>query len=256
MGERIHVPTGFDNGTPWGDLWEDLLAGWLKLVEKYEEPKASDEGLGLGHWHDLSYWYGERSLTGLLGAAVWQMQGGWSLEEAGVTRQGKKGKKGCGRVDLWFGRGNDASSVEAKICWVDYLDIDKAFDELHRKLKKAKKQLRKCKPHCEADQLADRVGHPVSVCFVVPWFRGEDSTKKGEKVLTELKALALKAGWAAAMHIARARTTDELQQEAKNAGTKTVVRAASNSNIEEGQRTYPGVLLVAKRQEWDKIDRG
>jgi len=256
MGKRNHVPEGFDDGTPWGDMWEQLLASWLKLVEAYEQPKASDEGVGLGYWYDLSYWYGERSLTGLLGAAAWKIDGGWSLEEAGVARIGKKGKKKCGRVDLWFGRKDDASSVEAKICWIDHQDVQKAFDEIHQELKKAKKQLRKCKSDCEASHSIDRVGHPVSVCYVVPWFKGEHSSENGVQVLTAIQDLAWKAGWATAMHVARVRTKDELQQESRNAGTKTVVRAASNSNIEEDRRTYPGVLLVARRRKWDKVHQG
>ena len=41
--------------------WDRLLKGWLELVRRMEEPDDESERLS-----DAGWWYGERTLTGLL----------------------------------------------------------------------------------------------------------------------------------------------------------------------------------------------
>ena len=76
MGANVYVPTGFRNST----MWEKVLESWLDLVKKYENRMGQKE-------QDFCYWYNERPLTGILGAAAWVLKDGWSLEEFVAKRK-------------------------------------------------------------------------------------------------------------------------------------------------------------------------
>lgn len=199
----------------------------------------------MGYWYDLSYWYGERPLTGLLGAAAW-LENGWSLEEYGVEHVGRSGRKRHRRVDLWLGRGTAAATVEAKTCWIDQ-DSD-GEDRLRRKLRAAKRQLKKV-------DSTYRIGQAVSVCYVVPCYREPGSREKGVEALTKLEQVAKAEGWATAKHIAPILSDavlTNLVEDARRMGKPTVNHVPMKQNIDDGGLSYPGVLLVAKKQKWRK----
>lgn len=112
---------------------------------------------------DVAYWYGERSLTGLLAAAAWLMPDGWSLEEfTGERSKGKKPKVTPGRGDLWLQIGQRKFTVEAKVTWPEQLgNIERWKGRVETKLGRAFSQLSQlAKPY--------RYGVPLAVCYVVP----------------------------------------------------------------------------------------
>ncbi len=200
-------------------FWLAVLDKWLHLLNQYESIDSSDK--------DLAYWYGERPLTGLLGAAAWQL-GGWSLEEFGAGRWKKRsGEIRRGRGDLWFGctRGDATgkATVEAKILWAYQNGADTVKTALDDQLKRARKQLRQI-------ELADRVGQPFAVCYVVPCYAGPTSKQRGEDILTRLAEETREEGMATATHLAT---------------------IGNIIDVEDNERpTYPGVLLVASQEKW------
>ena len=207
MKDRVFVPAeGFDNGS----LWRAVLERWLSLLEEYEKAESACP--------DLAYWYGERPLTGLLGVAAWMVKG-WSLEEFGAERQSRFGKKRQGRGDLWIGRSCAKAIVEAKICWVNQKDVDKASDHVNMGLRKSRSQLRKL-------VLAGDDGQPVSVCYVVPHYSGPSGKASGEYALAELEEWARRRMMATAKHL------------------------ATTKDIGESGSLYPGVLLMARHEKW------
>jgi hypothetical protein len=187
------------------------LNQWLKLLERYE---------GGDDKSDVAYWYGERSLTGLLGAAGWLLPDGWSLEEFSTKRKPKSGN-GTGRGDLWIGQGTSEATVEAKIYWVDQKKRT-AVRYLKDKLDEAAEQL-------QAVSKKNRVGTPVSVCYVVPEYDVPNGHERGVETITELEAWAL--------------AQDNPLATAKHF-------AASGVKTESKGSEYPGVLLVARREKW------
>jgi hypothetical protein len=204
MGQDVYVPPGFGNRT----LWSELLDGWLRLATRYEN--------GVGLEQDFSYWYNESPLTGLRAAAVWELKDGWSLQEFRAKRRGLSGKF-LGRADLWVGCGASGATVEAKLCWVESSLVD-AQRDLRGFLAAARAQLR-------ALTKTNRVGEPFSVCYVVPWYKGEVGKDEGINALTELEKWLRTESMATAIHI-------------------------SDKATKWRKREYPGVLLVARQEQW------
>jgi hypothetical protein len=215
MADNPFVPEAF-SARP---FWLAVLGRWLSLLKEYEGVDPSDK--------DLAYWYGERPLTGLLGAAAWQL-GGWSLEEFGAGRWKKRsGETRLGRGDLWLGctRGDatGAATVEAKILWAYQNSLDAVKTALDDQLNRARKQLRQI-------ESADRVGEPFAVCYVVPCFAGSKSKQRGERLLTWLAGQTRQEGMADATHLAT---------------------IGNITDVDDKERpTYPGVLLVARQEQW------
>src|SRR2546425_7549231 len=96
--------------------------GWRKLLNEFGSLLSTYERTSLADWkqHDVGYWYGERSLTGLLTAAACRLRGGISLEEFEI-RRGPARKSRAGRSDAWIrlplkGRWYN---VEAKLSWAE-----------------------------------------------------------------------------------------------------------------------------------------
>jgi len=211
MFQPPHVPDNFPQRT----FWENLLIKWLELLEGYE---VGDDK------PDVAYWYGERPLTGLLGVAGWLLQDGWSLEEFSTKRKSKAGK-GTGRGDLWIGHGTSEVTVEAKIYWVR--------EKLPTTVRYLKKKLDEAAEQLQAVSKKNRVGSPVSVCYVVPWYDGKEGKGKGIEAITELEA------WASV-------------QENPLATAKHF--AASGVKTESKGSEYPGVLLVARQEKWGETE--
>lgn len=185
---------------------------WLELLHRYESGSGDD--------FDVAYWHGERPLTGLLGAAAWMLQDGWSLEEFSTKRRFES-HKSLGRGDLWFGRGKENSTVEAKIYWAGET-IPTAKKYLVERLDEAAAQLRSIGKK-------NRNGSAVSLCFVVPWYDAPKGKTRGIDALTKLEQWARDKSLTTAKHI-----------------------AAANARITSKGSEYPGVLLVARQESWKK----
>ncbi|MFO0821043.1 MAG: hypothetical protein U1A77_24065 [Pirellulales bacterium] len=195
----------------------ELLRQWVILLETYE-------AVGCQNCDDTdaAYWYGERTLTGLLGAAAWSL-GGWSVEEFTTDRHKgrRKSKSGKGRGDLWFGKASFRATVEAKLHWINK-SITDAEERLWKCHRKAKNQLRQIDGEC-------RVGIPFSACYVVPWYVAKrNGLKKGTVALKALQEGAKAAGAATALHF----------------GCDAVKK------WQDDGRAYPGVLLVLRQESW------
>jgi hypothetical protein len=211
----MFVPESFSSRP----FWVAVLGRWLGSLKEYEAIDASDR--------DLACWYGERPLTGLLGAAAWQL-GGWSLEEFCADRRKKHSDETChGRGDLWLGSNRSdtsgAATVEAKVLWAYQNSLDAVRTGLNDQLKQARKQLRQIKP-------TDRVGQPFAVCYVVPCYAGPESKQRGERLLTWLAEQTQKEGMANATHLATIGDITDFE--------------------DKDRRMYPGVLLVARQEQW------
>jgi hypothetical protein len=106
---------------------------------------------------DLSFWYGERALSGFLAASAWALPNGWSLEEfTGLRVNGSK--QSAGKGDIWIGIGKKTFTVEAKIIWGC---SDGLAAKIRAELRKAGDQLDKLDPTYQD-------GIPTAVCYVVP----------------------------------------------------------------------------------------
>lgn len=132
--------------------WGTLLQLWGKLINDYCYYTESTIE------RDIPYWYGERPLTGLLGAAAWMTPGGWSLEEFASMRG-----EGRGRGDLWLGIDSATYTIEAKITWPGKGTARQAYDDVLGQLKEASDQLRTL-------DSAYALGTCIAICYVVPAF--------------------------------------------------------------------------------------
>lgn len=131
--------------------WDELLKYWAEMINQYILLGDSDL--------DVPFWYGERAITGILAAASWKLEGGWSLEEfIGLRRAGLKKK--AGRGDLWLGTGKGKYTIEAKILWARNT-WQRAVQQAREKLKEASNQLK------ALDQ-EFRYGTCIALCYVVP----------------------------------------------------------------------------------------
>ncbi len=116
------------------DGWGTTLRRFGDLMDKYERISRKHNG------GDVAYWYGERALTGLLAATVWQLNGGWSLEEFLGFRGSRLGRR-AGRGDAWIGVREAWYTVEAKQVFVGATPRD-AIRRVEEELADARKQLR------------------------------------------------------------------------------------------------------------------
>ena len=151
----VHVGEKVKKEATWKKLilcWRDVLNQYLKSEKRYDIP----------HWHI------ERSHTGFLAAAVWNM-GGVALEEYSVERRRIKRRKRrsgkSGRCDLYFHVAGLDCSVEAKHDWTGE-DSDKCERRIKRKLGAAKRQL------CELPA-KERASCGLAVCWAVPYLQSD-----------------------------------------------------------------------------------
>jgi hypothetical protein len=163
---------------------------------------------------DLAYWHVEESLTGLLGAAAWAING-WSLEEF-CTGRVAGDSRSAGHGDLWLGREHANATIEAKMCWIDH-NVQEPEQCVLSGLAEARAQLYALDGDCQVGQL-------VSVCYIVPWYQKPKRRENGLKAIALLEGFARKADCATAKHLTAA------------------------ENIEDEGRKYPGVLLVAREE--------
>lgn len=170
-------------------LPKTLLKNFAKCLEHYNELrrfKKKDR-------RDVAYWYGERTLTGLLSGALWRMKGErWALEEFKSRRKVGRRKKG-GRGDLWFGLSHRESyTLEAKLYEESGQSIlrDKIENRLVRntqaKMEKAFRQLAELQP-------IYRVGKPMAACFTVPYF--EEKCTELDEVENFFRRVARSTCW-------------------------------------------------------------
>ncbi len=207
----ISVPDGFSNP----DAWRELLSEWIELLHNFSTLNDKEE-------RDVPYWYGERPLTGLLAAAAWRLENGWSLEEFSTLR-GQEEDATKGRADLWMGIGNESYTVEAKLTWPQG-GVEAAIHRIRNRLREARTQLR----NIEAGY---HEGVPLSVCYVVPWPIAIDpivDVPKAIELMREAAHTFQTEGCAVALFVPHGETPIE------------------------DERIYPGVILVARQETWTK----
>lgn len=168
--EFVSVPDSFENSK----VWRALLREWIELLHSYSTPNGEGE-------RDVPYWYGERSLTGLLAAAAWRLKNGWSLEEFSTLR-GQEEEARVGWADLWIGIGGESFTVEAKLTWPEG-DSESAAERIRERLNEARDQLR-------AIENAYREGEPFSVCYIVPWPRVRNQGNNMPEAIEQMKEIA------------------------------------------------------------------
>jgi hypothetical protein len=208
--------------------WPDLLRTWARLIRRWDSPYE-----GQRQREDVAYWYGERTLTGILAAAAWQTHRyWWGIEEFlgkrfVESKLGKaKGKSAPGRGDLWLGlrvnekRGEQhCYTVEAKQSFFG-TNAEGIVRNIEGNLSKARAQLAQLDPDFH-------LGCPMAVCFHIP------------APLTKSKQVG---EWT---------TPDEFKNVAHTVtrGPHTIAAAILRSKVEapqDGKWTFPGVLLVAR----------
>jgi hypothetical protein len=141
-------------------------------MKAVEDPPQEDQQLD-----EVGWWYGERTLTGLLAGAVWRRPASdswWALEEFTSKRTGKrlaanaKLKKKSGRGDLWLGlewkddEHQFGFTIEAKETSAGK-DKKQAVASIANGLLDARSQLRKV-------QKSYRHGLPLAICYYWPAF--------------------------------------------------------------------------------------
>jgi hypothetical protein len=208
----------------------------VELLTAYEAWKAHRKGL-----EDVAWWYGERTMTGLLAAAAWKWRerDWWSLEEFANERTGSRvpkhsgGKplRKLGRGDLWLGlrrigkRQHDFT-VEAKQTSVGG-SASEAVAAIEGRLLEAKKQLSKVRSDF-------RVGLPVAVCYYWPRIPESKTEKRPAMSLfhdvVEQFCEGGRNSHQNRMCAARWHDYDE----------------APKSLDRDGEHRYPGVLLAAE----------
>jgi len=131
--------------------WEQLLSEWGRMIRTSVD--LSDRTS-----QEVVYWYGERSLTGLLAAAAWKI-GGWSLEEW-IARRGRGQAEGAARGDLWLQTKKGKFTIEAKVTWPA-----STWDYGHYYAKECLKEARYQLKTMDEDY---RYGKPIALCYIVP----------------------------------------------------------------------------------------
>jgi hypothetical protein len=212
-----------------------LLSTWLDLLRKFETWNSREE------LEDVPWWYGERTLTGLLAAAAWKSHARdwWALEEFANERTGQRvpkhsgGKplRKLGRGDLWLGlrrRGKCQHSftIEAKQTSVGG-DAIAAAEAIEWKLQEARRQLSKVRGDF-------RFGLPVAVCCYWPRIPKSKFERRPVRSLfngvAERLCCANGKGHRNRMCAARWHRYDH----------------APTSSDDDGEYRYPGVLLAAE----------
>lgn len=155
--------------------WEKLLVTWLDLMKSVEDPAEEDKEL-----NDVGWWYGERTLTGLLAAAAWKHHpklGWWAIEEFASERTGRRRRSSrsgkllrkSGRGDLWLGLEcpddvrQHCLTIEAKQTSSEQQRVAGAVAQIQKNLELARKQLRKV-------HKGFRHGRPAAICYCWPAF--------------------------------------------------------------------------------------
>ena len=121
-----------------------------------------------------AYWYGERSLTGLLCAAAWNRGKCGALEEfLGLRKHGKRGKSGRG--DGWiYDNKNRWFTIEAKVRWPRRLspDADALVNMAEKAIEESRKQLQ------SLDPLYKRKTSKTAICYLIPELRLNSKAKR------------------------------------------------------------------------------
>lgn len=188
--------------------WDRLLKRWSALIAY-----ATEED-------DVPYWYGERSLTGLLAAAAWKLPRSWSLEEF-TGRRGKRLRTKSGRGDLWVGLGKQAYTIEAKVKWPPS-GSGYAVQYARGGLTEARKQLWKLSSQY-------RLGTLIAICYIVPCPTKNSPFAKSARVKEMIATVAQKFS-----------------------GKRFIVAShfPGYELPEEDDRVYPGVILVGRVVSW------
>ena len=191
--------------------WQRLLYRWSALIAA-----TTDEG------DDVPYWYGERTLTGLLGAAAWRLPRGWALEEFTGLR-GKRLKTKSGRGDLWLGLGNRTYTIEAKVRWPPG-NPRNAVQYARAAIMEASEQLWQLSRQY-------RLGTLIAVCYLVPCPMKDGPYAKrdrGADMIATVKREFRGGRWLAASYF-------------PNYEPPT-----------DNGRVYPGVILIGRVVSWGK----
>ncbi len=198
------------------ETWKDLIHNWKTVLNKYL--KAADKD-------DLPHWHIERSHTGFLAAAVWQMRG-VALEEYAAKRharkRGKKKKPRSGRCDLYFKVRNLDCVIEAKHTW------DGTKEKVIDCLNEADEQLKEL-----SRKTNERANVGMAICWVVPILPPNQTSERKElaKIISQF-------------------TTNKSTKDRYLAAAYTVSRRKRNylkhRDPEEDGRRYPGVIWVGR----------
>lgn len=203
-------------------IWHALLKRFGRLLNSFQEKSG-----------DPAYWYGERSLTGLLAAAAWSMKRGGALEEfLGMRRHGRNNTSGRG--DAWIYDKNRWYTIEAKARWPRRTSTDALVSLAGKAIEEARKQLQSLDPLYKKGTLK------TAICYIIP----ELAVRSGEKVPSAYQTKKM---------------TEKLCQQF--AANKTIVGAfwctgkpPRYPDRKEGKTyMYPGVIVVLT---WWKRTRG
>lgn len=162
---------------PFG-AWNALLQQFGAMMDDYCEVSRR-----AGESNEVPYWYGERTITGLLTAASWKI-GGQGLDESaaarGPVRRTKKRaptnptnrrKTRQGRIDSYVILRGVWYQLEAKLRWVsDRQKLEGVVRGVRHQLELAGGQLDTPTPEYQGD-------HALALCYVVPeltWPSKED----------------------------------------------------------------------------------
>ena len=200
--------------------WESLRQRWSSLITYSTADDDERED-------DVPYWYGERTLTGLLAAAAWRRRDGWALEEF-AGRRGKRLRTTSGRGDLWLGLGPQTYTIEAKVKWLSS-GGEQALKVARAGLKAAAEQLWKL-------SAAYRSGTLLAICYLVPCpmgGRAYSATAKQVEVVSRVRRTFVGSRSMVATYYPRWEPPED----------------------DEG-RVYPGVILIGRVVSWGKNSRG
>ena len=196
---------------PHPQTWKRLIRAWGKVMNRYltvECLQRRDKAL-----RDLPHWHIERSHTGFLAAAVWEI-GGVALEEYSTRRYSQSGTRKRrvikpGRCDLYFNVGRLNAAIEAKHTW--------SLNEIEDRLRDAKDQLKSLPRNERAD-----VG--MQLCWMIPAL-----TRNLKKVNDFLK------------HISKKFNND------RYIVAVYLVPERERTRCKDGQQ-YPGVIWIGRLQ--------
>jgi hypothetical protein len=203
------------------DGWPDLLTQWVRLLDRYTELSAADGD------PDVAFWYGERTLTGLLVAVAWQLDGGAALEEYACLR-GETREQSAGRGDAWIRLPKKARwyNVEAKQRYISNEPIT-VVKSIQTAIDEAWKQLDGEHPDYHQDA-------GIALCYGIPDLPVTDPMGSHSIVI----GLA-----------------EQLKKHAKkNQLVATYIPKCDERHVQyqstSGLRCHPGVILVGEAHDW------